>query len=119
MVDVLLTLATLLEDEKYKHFAFKTLEYNSYDLGRRPIYYPYLLTQSLRYLKGDRIIKSDLANLKENLDRLVKISYPFTLLKSHEESGFMVCGEQSCFANTQNVDELDHIIRKTLGEENG
>ena len=51
MVENLLTLSHLLQDEKYTHFAFKTLEYNSYDLGRKPIFYPKLLTQALRYLK--------------------------------------------------------------------
>ena len=115
MVDVLLSLATLLEDEKYKHFAFKTLEYNSYDLGRRPIYYPYLLTQMLRYIKGERIIKSNLANLKENLATLVQIHYPFTLLKSSDEEQFMVCGEQSCFAATHNAKELNEIVQNSVG----
>jgi len=51
MVDVLLSLGKLLNDEKYTHFAYKTLEYNSYELGRRPILYPYMLTQMLRYLR--------------------------------------------------------------------
>ena len=60
MVENLLSLTALLDDEKYKHFAFKTMEYNSYELGRKPIYTPYMLTQALRYLKGDRAIKSTL-----------------------------------------------------------
>ena len=55
MVDVLLSLAKLVNDEKYSHFAFKTLEYNSYELGREPIYSPYMLKQVLRYLKNDEI----------------------------------------------------------------
>ncbi len=58
MIDCMLTLSTLLEDEKYAHFAFKTMEYNSYDLSRRPLYYPYMLTQALRYLREKRVIKS-------------------------------------------------------------
>lgn len=114
MVEVLLNLATLLEDEKYSHFAFKTMEYNSYDLGRRPIYYPYMLTQVLRYLKGNRIIKANLTKLKENSATLKALKYPFTLLKQSNESGFMICGEKSCFANTNNIDEIDNLIEKTL-----
>lgn len=51
MVANLLTLGVLLEDEKYTHFAFKTLEYNSYELGRKPLHMPHLFLQSLRYLK--------------------------------------------------------------------
>ncbi len=52
MVDVLNSLAILLEDEKYAHFAFLTLQYNSHELGRRPVVYPCLLKEMLRYLKG-------------------------------------------------------------------
>jgi uncharacterized protein len=114
MVDVLLSLGILLEDEKYTHFAFKTMEYNSYDLGRRPIYYPYMLTQAIRYLKGDRIIKSTFKNLKNNSSELQALKYPFTLLKSSEDQGFMVCGEKSCFANTDDVTQLDNLIEKSL-----
>ena len=53
MLDVLISLTTLLEDDKYEHFAFKTLEYNSYELGRRPVLYPYMLRQMLRHIRGE------------------------------------------------------------------
>lgn len=114
MVEVLLTLGMLLEDEKYTHFAFKTIEYSSYDLGRRPLHYPHLLTQSLRYLKGDRIIKATLTNLKENRSTLGNIHYPFVLFKTSDESGFMVCGEKSCFAHTENAEQIEELIAKSL-----
>ncbi len=114
IVDVLLTLGMLLEDEKYTHFAFKTMEYNSYDLGRRPIYYPYMLLQTLRYIKGDRVIKSTLANLKENRSKLEAVKYPFTLLKSSEDKEYMICGEKSCFANTSDIDQIEELIQKSL-----
>lgn len=58
MVENLLTLGVLLEDEKYKHFAFKTLEYNSYELGRKPLYMPHLFSQSLRYLREIKTFKT-------------------------------------------------------------
>ncbi|SFV70856.1 Thymidylate kinase [hydrothermal vent metagenome] len=112
MVESLLTLGTLLEDEKYSHFAFKTMEYNSYELGRKPIYYPFMLIQALRYLKGDRIIKTTKENIQNSL--LTNIRYPFTLFKASDEDGFMICGEQSCFAKTQSVDAIDTIIRESL-----
>jgi len=110
MVDVLFTLSHLLEDEKYEHFAFKTLEYNSYELGRRPIYYPYMLTQSMRYLKEDRIIKSTTSNFSSNAYKLAKIKYPFTLLKSSDDSAYMICGLKSCFANTTQTDNINELI---------
>jgi uncharacterized protein YyaL (SSP411 family) len=114
MIDVLLSLGTLLEDEKYTHFAFKTMEYNSYDLGRKPIYYPYMLTQAIRYVKGDRVIKTSAKNIKNNSLELAKVKYPFTLLKASENNDFLVCGEKSCFANTDNVNELDLLISNSF-----
>ena len=50
MVDVMLSIGVELKDEKYTHFAFKTMEYNSYELGRKPVHSPYMLSQMLRYL---------------------------------------------------------------------
>ena len=114
MIDVLMTLGTLLEDEKYRHFAFKTMEYNSYELGRRPIYYPYMLTQALRYVKGDRIIKTNEQNINNYAYELAKIKYPFIQLKRSEDDGFMICGDKSCFANTTNINELDSLIANSF-----
>ena len=114
MVDVLLSLGVLLEDEKYTHFAFKTLEYNSYDLGRKPVLSPYLLTQALRYLKGDRVIKTDVDNIKNNASSLAEISYPFMQYTRSDEDGYMVCGDKSCFANTQDLGEIDRLVTNSF-----
>ena len=114
MVENLLTLGTLLEDEKYTHFAFKTMEYNSYELGRKPIYYPYMLTQALRYVKGDRIVKTTSQHIKNDTLALAKITYPFTLLKNSNEEGFMICGEKSCFAHTQDINEINRLISNSF-----
>jgi len=51
MIDLLISLGDILNDEKYTHFAHKTLEYNSYELGRQPVHFPSMLTQMLKYLK--------------------------------------------------------------------
>lgn len=114
MVDVLISLGSLLEDEKYTHFAFKTLEYNSYDLGRKPIYSPYLLQEMLRYLKGDRIIKSTIDNIKVNSYKLASLNYPFTQFKQAQEKSFMVCSDKSCFANTDDISKLDELIQNSF-----
>ncbi len=114
MINVLQTLGTLLEDEKYTHFAFKTMEYNSYELGRKPIYYPYMLIQALRYLKGDRVIKTSEQNIHNAAYKLAKIKYPFTLLKSSETDDFMICGDKSCFANTQDADQINQLVEQSL-----
>jgi len=52
IVESMLTLGELLKDEKYIHFAFKTLEYNSYEIGRKPIYSAHMLSQVIRYVRG-------------------------------------------------------------------
>ncbi len=114
MVDVLLSLSTLLEDEKYSHFAFKTMEYNSYELGRRPVIYPYMLRQMLRYLKGDRVIKSNQTKLHSSALKLALLEYPFIRKKASEDENFMVCSDKSCFANTDDVNKINDIIQKSF-----
>ena len=114
IIDVLLSLGSVLEDEKYTHFAFKTMEYNSYELGRKPIFSPYMLTQALRYVKGERTIKSSLENLSVNSLELSKLNYPFVQYKISEEAGFMICGDKSCFANTSDVNEVNSLLSDTF-----
>ncbi len=114
MIDVMLSLGTLLEDDKYSHFAFKTMEYNSYELGRRPVIYPYMLRQMLRYLKGDRVIKSSQKNLESNTAELAYMKYPFIHKKASDNENFMVCGDKSCFANTDDINRINDIIQKSF-----
>jgi len=114
ILDALLSLSTLLEDEKYSHFAFKTLEYNSYELGRRPVIYPYMLSQMLRYLKGNRIIKSNIKNLENSAKELACICYPFVLKKVTQDKDFMICSDKSCFANTSKINKIDDIIKNSF-----
>ncbi len=114
MIDVLISLTTLLEDEKYAHFAFKTLEYNSYELARRPVIYPYMLRQVLRYLKGDRVIKSTHCNIEANSFELASLKYPFVVKKSTDDEDYMICGDKSCFASTESINKIDDIISNTL-----
>lgn len=114
MLDVLISLTTLLEDDKYEHFAFKTLEYNSYELGRRPVVYPYMLRQMLRHIRGDRVIKSTHCNIEANSFELSSLKYPFIMKKSTDDNDYMVCGSKSCFANTNNINKINDIIDKTF-----
>ena len=114
MIDALISLSTLIEDDKYEHFAFKTLEYNSHELGRRPVLYPYMLKQMLRHLKGDRVIKSNLKNLTNNAFKLSQLNYPFIQKKATDDEEYMICGAKSCFANTDNINNINDIITKTF-----
>ena len=110
IVDALLSLGVLI-DGKYRHFAFKSLEYSSIKLMKSPIYYPKLTEQTIRYLKGDRIVKASKASLRQ----LNALHYPFVLLKNNESvEGFLICGENSCFASTFETETLDALIYSTL-----
>lgn len=109
-VDVLLNLGSLIND-KYRHFAFKSLEYVSLKLMKTPIYYPKLTEQTIRYLKGDRIIKAPKTLLKE----CPPFGYPFIVVKSDESiANYLICGENSCFASTSNIEELDSLIKASF-----
>lgn len=110
IVDAMFTLSILIDDEKYAHFAFKTLEYNSYELARRPVLYPKMLEQILRYTKGDRIIKADQDKLNENIVELSCLKYPFLLFKADGNNEFSICGDKSCFAFTKDIQDLDKLI---------
>jgi uncharacterized protein YyaL (SSP411 family) len=114
IVDLLLTLGAFV-DTKYRRFAFKTLEYYSQKLSKTPIYFPYLMDQTFRYLKEDRIIKGKGELLKANALTLTKTQYPYTKrYASNEADGFMICGLQSCFANTDDATKLDALIQTSF-----
>ena len=112
VVDLLLSLGSLVEP-KYRHFAFKSIEYYSQKLAKTPIYFPYLFNQALRYAKEDRIVKADAGRLAMN--PLEKVNYPYTLTKLDPGAeGFMVCGTQSCFAATPDKDAVAALIADSL-----
>lgn len=114
IVDVLLTLGSLLDDDKYTHFAFKTLEYNSYELGRKTIYFPYLLIDTLHYIKGERIIKASKESLEQNRVALAELEYPFVSLREERVDGFMICAQNRCFANTMEIKEINSVIANSF-----
>ncbi|MFA5215591.1 thioredoxin domain-containing protein [Sulfuricurvum sp.] len=110
MVDALLSLGILV-DSKYRHFAFKSLEYSSIKLMKTPLYYPKLTQQTIRYLRGDRLVKSN----SDNLLKLKHITYPFTYLYNDESMDeITICGESSCFTSTQDPMKINDLIRTTL-----
>ncbi len=111
MVRTLLSLGALI-DPKYRHFAFKSLEFVSLNLMKKPIHYPTLASSLITYLKGHRILKHNTAALSE-IDRV--FGYPFVLLKNDETlHDFNVCGENSCFFASKESDKLDELITATL-----
>ena len=114
MVDLLLSLGTLVQ-ERYRRHAFRTLEYYSKKLAKTPIYFPCLFNQAMRYLYEDRVVKADDGKLKENIAVLSRIDYPYLHLKADTaETGFMLCGIQSCFAQTDDPAVLSALVQKSI-----
>jgi len=111
MIDVLLSLGTLV-DEKYRRFAFKSLEYVSLKLMKTPIYYPRLALQAVRYLNEVRVLKAP-AKLFTSVSG--PLAYPFILFKNDETlENFLICGENACFATTPDASKLDELLQATL-----
>lgn len=109
IVDLLLSLGILVE-ARYRHFAFKSIEYYSLKIGKTPIYFPYLFDQVFRYLKEDRVIKASAQRLKAEAAALSSISYPYVLRQSDVGEAFLVCGVNSCFATVQEASALQRAI---------
>jgi len=104
MVENLLTIRSLSEPI-YEKFAFQTLQVQSYNLMRQPISRPKLANEAIRYLKDDKIIKSNIDNLKLLQKR--EFDYPFILFKPTNTQTIEVCDNKSCFASFSSVDEVE------------
>jgi uncharacterized protein YyaL (SSP411 family) len=111
MVDLLLSLGILLE-EKYRRFAFKTLEYYSARLAKTPIYFPYLFGQTVRYLFEDLLVKATPEKLALASDALAGVTYPYVHVKASSDDAYMLCGVQSCFAQLKTVEEIAPTLRE-------
>lgn len=114
MVDVLLSLGTMV-DEKYKNFGFKTLEYYSFDISQRPLHFPYMSNQIIRYVYGDRIIKGEHHTLLELNKMPITINYPYTIKQAvKEKQGFEVCNKGQVLSTTTNPKELNQLIQNSF-----
>jgi len=111
MVDLLLSLGILVE-EKYRRFAFKSLEYYSARLAKTPIHFPYLFNQALRSLSEDLVVKAGAAMLAEAAGALAGVTYPYLHVKTSDDNAYMLCGVQSCFAQIKTPDEIVPAIRE-------
>lgn len=111
MVDALMDLGILV-DSKYRHFAFKSLEFASLKLMKTPIYFPTLALQAVRWLKEDRILKASRSRLTALHNPL---RYPFVRYRNDESlENYLVCGANACYATTDDPQSLDDLIHSTL-----
>lgn len=111
MVDLLLSLGILVE-EKYRRFAFTTLEYYSARLAKTPIYFPYLFNQAVRYLFEDLVVKANPELLVSASGALAKITYPYLHVKASSDDAYMLCGVQSCFAQIDTPEAIAETIKE-------
>jgi uncharacterized protein len=113
MVDLLLSLASFTE-EKYRRFAFATLEYDSFEFSRKPLYFPLMTEQMLRYLKGDFIIKASSENLAVNRKKIAFIGYPYLRVQHNTREDFLLCGVNECFASASDIEGFETAIKERL-----
>ena len=111
MVDLLLSLGILTE-EKYRRFAFMSLEYYSARLAKTPIYFPYLFNQAVRYFFEDLVVKADAALLASAAEALAAVTYPYLHVKASGDNAYMLCGVQSCFAQIKTPEEIAPTIQE-------
>jgi uncharacterized protein YyaL (SSP411 family) len=113
MVDALLSLGSLI-DLKYRKIAFDTLEYYSMKLVKKPIRFPYLFSQALRYVKEDRILKGNIENLADKQEEFMGLNYPYMLRYKNKEDETLLCGVSSCYTSLTKNANLDEELQKTL-----
>jgi uncharacterized protein YyaL (SSP411 family) len=114
MTDLLLSLGILVEG-RYRDLAFRTLEYHSAKLAKTPVHFPYLFNQAVRYLYEDRLVKAEVVTLREAAGQLDAIPYPYLRRRaSTEAEGFMLCGTQSCFAQTGDPRILEKLLQNSI-----
>ena len=115
MVDNLLKLALFKEELSYETLAKKSIEDNSELLFKYPSNFPQAVLDLLAYKKGYIIIKTKkmpLEELKKSLE--TKLSYPFILYKATNDTTFLACKVDVCFAFSKDKDEIISKIEKEI-----
>jgi len=111
MLNALYSISSLV-DIVYKKFVFKTLEIYSYDVMRQPISTPKMSRMVIRYLKDDIIIKAKEKKLSNHITQVDELPYPFALIKSDTNDGYMLCNSNSCFGHEKDFDGILEILEK-------
>jgi uncharacterized protein YyaL (SSP411 family) len=111
MVSLLHSVSSLI-DPVYKKFVFRSLEIHSYDVMRQPVSTPKLSKMVIRYLLDDVIIKATEERLKDHITDLDTLPYPFTLLRTDTNDGFMICNSSACFGHEKTFDMVREVLEK-------
>ncbi len=105
MIEALLGIFTL-EEPVYEKFISRTLEVHSYQLMRQPISRPTLTEATIRYLRDEFIVKSKQSKLKEHIEDIETVGYPWLWFKSSVDNNFMLCGRRECFASENSFEDI-------------
>ncbi len=111
MVSLLHSISSLV-DSVYKKFVFKSLEIHSYDVMRQPISTPKLSKMVIRYLLDDIIIKAKEERLEPHIADRDTLPYPFSLLRTDTNDGFMLCNTSACFGHEKDFEGIRQIVGK-------
>ena len=109
MIENLFKIAILSDNHKLHAFANDSLESQLAALKATPSQYPSGLNTYLQSLLSVVVVKSTKENLMKHREALDKIQYPYLLLKPSEDTNFLACKIDSCFAIDKN---LKNVIQK-------
>ncbi len=104
MVSNMLSLGSLFE-EKYRRFAYLTIEFYSEKIYRHLPYCASFVEDIIRFLFEDMIIKGDEGDLVECIGK-IDFYYPFILLKSEKGSQLQLCSRSKCFEHQKGCESI-------------
>jgi len=79
---------------------------------RQPVSTPKLSKMVIRYLLDDVIIKAKEERLKEHITDLDTLPYPFSLLRTDTNDGFMICNTSACFGHEKDFDGVREVLER-------
>ena len=106
MLQNITNLAALEANFNYEKFVKKSLNYYKSELISKQSYVPALAQVYLMNLYGVIVLKSNKQNLLKEEYLIKQINYPYLLVKSNNDSGFMACTLRQCFTKEVEIQNL-------------
>ena len=106
MLENLFKMSLYMDKREYSKISLKILRKNFQTLQQNQLYKASLFNVYLASKMGYVILKSKKRNLLKNLKKIEKTTYPFLLLKTNNEEIYLVCTANSCFAYSDDINEV-------------
>ena len=113
----MLTLADLLYDLKLYSFVEESISRKSRLIQSDAHAFATATRAALRVALGDVIVKSQKPKLLRNLATILRIKYPYILIKNENVKNFEACTIRSCFASYATIEALVKRIEARLKRE--